>query len=207
MQIKSLRIRSYRSFRIDDTSCAEAVERLGKIETYQELRSEGGSESTALRAIGWSRSAYYRWQARYRRRGTQGLVARSRRPHKVNPVRWNPSQEWAVWRMRKQYSFMGKRRLRVMLSRKGVELSESTIGRILGKGVRLGRITPCVRTYRIPYAPSRWMGGVSSAPGSRTPVKRSNSPRGPATEKPPTQRRCRTSQRPLPNRVLEPLPG
>ncbi len=143
MQIQSLRIKSYRSFRIDDTTPAEAFERLRKIETYQELRAEGCSEATALRAIGWSRPAYFRWQARYRADGVKGLAAKSRRPRRVNPARWTRAQEWAVWRMRKRYPFMGKRRLTVMLARDGLALSESTIGRILVKGVRLGRIKPC----------------------------------------------------------------
>ena len=75
MQIQSLRIKAYRSFRIDDTTPADAFERLGKIETYQALRAEGCSEATALHAIGWSRSAYYRWQARYRVDGVKGLAA------------------------------------------------------------------------------------------------------------------------------------
>ena len=60
MQIQSLRIKSYRSFRIDDTTPAEAFERLRKIETYRELRAEGCSEAAALRAIGWSRAAHFR---------------------------------------------------------------------------------------------------------------------------------------------------
>ncbi len=38
---------------------------------------------------------------------------------------------------------LGKRRLRVMLAREGTALSESAVGRILAKGLRLGRIRPC----------------------------------------------------------------
>ena len=45
--------------------------------------------------------------------------------------------------MRTEFPFMGKRQLRVILAREGLELSQSAIGRILGKGVRLGRIRPC----------------------------------------------------------------
>lgn len=140
MQIKSLGIKR---LRLDDTTPADAFERLAKIETYRELRAEGCSEAAALRAIGWSRSAYYRWQARCRAFGVKGLAAQSRRPRRINPRRWTRAQEWAVWRMRKQYPFMGKKRLKVMLDRDGTALSESTIGRILAKGVGLRRITPC----------------------------------------------------------------
>lgn len=141
MQIKTLP--SYRKLAIDDTTPKDAFERLGKIETYRELRAEGCGEAAALRAIGWSRASYYRWQARYRNFGVKGLAAKSRRPRHTAPRRWTRAEEWAVWRMRKQYPFMGKRRLRVMLARDGTALSESTIGRILAKGVRLRRIQPC----------------------------------------------------------------
>ena len=96
MQIQSLRIKSYRSFRIDDTTPAEAFERLRKIETYRALRAEGCGEAAALRAIGWSRAAYFRWQARYRAGGVKGLAAPSRRPRRTNPKRWTRTQEWAV---------------------------------------------------------------------------------------------------------------
>ena len=138
MQIKSLRIKSYRSFRIDDTTPADAFERLRKIETYRALRAEGCSEPTALRAIGWSRA-----------------------------------QEWAVWRMRKKVPFMGKKRLKGMLAREEIALSESTLGRILAKGVGLGRITPCAfcrrrvtakkrRTFAKGHA-QRWTVGAKAA--------------------------------------------
>ena len=126
--------------RLDDTTPADALERLSKIETYRELRAEGCS-AAALRAV--LVPPYYRWQARYRAGGVKGLAAKSRRPRRTNPSRWTRAQEWAVWRMRKRYPFMGKRRLKVMLKREGMALSESTIGRILAKGERLGRITPC----------------------------------------------------------------
>ena len=144
MQRHSLRIRSYRSFRVDDSLPADAAERLHKIETFQALRAEGCREKTALAAIGWSRSKYYRWLSRYRAVGTGGLKTRSRRPKRVQRARWTTKQEWAVWRMRQAHPYFGKRRLRVMLARDGVQLSESTIGRILAKGLRLGHVRPCL---------------------------------------------------------------
>ena len=158
MQIQSLRIKSYRSFRIDDTTPAEAFERLRKIETYQALRAEGCGEAAALRAIGWSRAAYFRWQARYRAGGVKGLAAPSRRPRRTNPKRWTRTQEWAVGRMRTKYPFLGKKRLRVMLAREAVARSESTPRSGRGPaganpeqslpparsgGVRRGRLRPC----------------------------------------------------------------
>ena len=37
----------------------------------------------------------------------------------------------------------GKARLRVMLAGDGIHLTESTIGRVLEKGIRLGHMCPC----------------------------------------------------------------
>ena len=143
MQVQSLRIPSYRRFKVDDTLPAAAVKRRHKLETYRDLRAEGCSQQTALRAIGWSRATYFRWAARYRKCGPHGLAAISRRPQRTRSRQWTPAQQRQVWTLRRRYPFMGKRPLRVLLARQGIHLSESTVGRILAQGVRLGRIRPC----------------------------------------------------------------
>ena len=56
MQIKSLRVKSYRSWRINDNASGEAITRLKQLELYATLREEGCSEPTSLAAIGWSRA-------------------------------------------------------------------------------------------------------------------------------------------------------
>lgn len=169
MQIKSLRIKSYRSFKVDDTTPAEAVERLRRIETYRDLRAEGCSEAAALRAVGWSRSTYFRWLKRYTTDGVRGLAAQSRRPRRRRSRQWSVEDERAVWQMRNRYPFMGRRPIRVLLAREGRTLSESTVGRILAKGVALQRVRPCVwcrgrtrpkhrRNFRASWA-QRWRYG------------------------------------------------
>ena len=131
MQIKSLRTKSYRSFRIDDTTPADAFDRLRRIETYQALHAEGCSLATALRAVDWPRATYFRWLKRYRSEGMRGLAEKSRRPRRTQRPRRTRTSERQVWAMRRQFPFMGKCRLRAMLDREGVEVGESTIGQIL----------------------------------------------------------------------------
>ena len=143
MRIKSPRVKSHRGFKVNDTLPAEARERLRRLELFQTLRGEGCSEATALAAIGWARATLYRWRKRYRRDGPSGLCAKSRRPHHVSLPRWSAAEERKVWALRRDFPFMGKRKLRVLPLREGIDLSESTVGRILAKGVRLGRIEPC----------------------------------------------------------------
>ena len=143
MQIKSLRIKSYRSFKINDTLSTQARERLRRLELFKDLREEGCSEATALKAIDWSRATLYRWRKRFLTDGPSGLCAKSRRPHRVPLPQWSADHERKVYALRRNFPFMGKRKLRVLLAREGVDLSESTIGRILAKGLRLGRVRPC----------------------------------------------------------------
>ena len=143
MQMKSLRTKSYRSFKVNDTLPAEAEERLRQIDDYQRLREGGCSETAALEVLRWSRATYHRWRKRLRDEGPSGLCAKSRRPRRVHLPRWSAALERKVWALRREYPFMGKRKLRVLLLREGIESSESTIGRILAKGVRLRRIQPC----------------------------------------------------------------
>ena len=143
MRIKSLRIKSHRSFKVNDTTPADAFDRLRRIETVQALRAEGCSEATALLAVNWSRATCFRWLKRCRTQRIGGLAEKSRRPRRTRRPQWTRTSERRVWAMRRQFPFMGKCRLRVMLEREGLELGESTIGRILAKGMRPGRIAPC----------------------------------------------------------------
>ncbi|MFI4894225.1 MAG: helix-turn-helix domain-containing protein [Phycisphaerales bacterium JB058] len=148
MQIQSLRLRAYRSWCVDDSTPPEAVERLKKLETILVLREESCSLETALSVVAWSRATFYRWYARFRDHGLAGLIARSRRPHRSRPREWTKAQEQAVWHLRRRFPSWGKVTLWKILSRDhGLTLSCSTVGRILAKGVRLGRVVPCAFYY------------------------------------------------------------
>ena len=100
-----------------------------------------------------------------------GLRAKSRRPQRLRTPQWSAGRERQVWAKRRDFPFMGKRKLRVLLLREGVDLSESTIGRILAKGVRLGRIRPCAfcRGRVKIKQPRRFDGHARRLPRGRTP--------------------------------------
>ena len=144
MQIKSLRTIAYRSWTINDTTPSEAIERLKKIEQYRQMRAQGLSEDLALDIIGWSRARYYRLQQRLKQQGLKGLVTQSRRPQRVRQRQWDRQQEQQVLALRRQFPTWGKKTLCCILARDhGMNLSESTVGRILSKAIRLNRIKPC----------------------------------------------------------------
>ena len=139
MQIKSLRIKSYRSWRIDNTTSAEALGRLKQLEWVERLRGEGCSEATSLAVVGWSRATYYRWLKRYREDGLKGLESGPRAPRRRRVCHWTKQQEQQVLHLRKRYPLWGKRKLwRVLVRERGWTLSESTVGRIVARLVRLG---------------------------------------------------------------------
>ena len=148
MQIKSLRVKSYRSWRVDDTTDADALGRLKQLELVATLREDGCGEATALAAVGWSRATYYRWSKRYREHGLRGLGCGSRAPRRRRVPQWTRQHEQQVLHLRQRYPLWGKRKLwRVGVREQGWTLSESTVGRIVAKLVRLGRVKPVAFYY------------------------------------------------------------
>ena len=148
MQTKSLRVKSYRSWTVNDTATPEAVARLHKLELYQKLRAEGCSAQTGLEAIAWSSSTYYRWLNRYRSFGINGLRSQSQAPLRPRKPEWTRQQEQQVLHLRRRFPLWGRRKLWKVLQRDhGFTLSISTVGRILHKLLTLNRIKPVAFYY------------------------------------------------------------
>src|SRR5205823_3349190 len=70
------------------------------------------------------------WRKRYEAEGLAGIAQRSRRPQQ-SPERTSPELEQSVIELRGRYPDWGARKLRVLLAREQVELTRSTIHRIL----------------------------------------------------------------------------
>lgn len=86
---------------------------------------------TALcQEFGISRPTGCLWRKRYQESGLTGIAERSRRPQQ-SPARTNAELEQHVVDMRRHYPDWGARKLQVLLARKNVELTRSTIHRIL----------------------------------------------------------------------------
>lgn len=77
-----------------------------------------------------SRPTGYLWIKRYEESGLAGIVEKSRRPHR-SPKRTPAELEERVIEVRKRYPDWGARKLGVVLQREQVELTDSTIHRIL----------------------------------------------------------------------------
>ena len=100
---------------------------------------EGGeSVSSLCREFGISRPTAYRWINHYKDAGSvESLNERSRRPL-VSPLKTPAEIEDRVIDLRRRYRWGGKK-LAVLLSREGIELSTSTINRIIRRNGLLPR--------------------------------------------------------------------
>ena len=133
MNMESMRIRSYRSFKVDEHVPAVAAGRYRTLKAYDRLRAAGCNESGALEQLGISRRTLYRWP---------GAEVDPSRPRRVRQRAWKPRDVKAVMDVRRKYPFMGKARIQAMLARKGRRLSVSTVGRIIERALAVGAIRP-----------------------------------------------------------------
>ena len=133
---------SCKRLRVDTQTAGAAERRLRAIELVERMVDGGMRRLDALKSIGLPKSTYYDWRKAFRRGGVPALKPRSTRPRTVRRRRWTDPDAQAVLKLRDQYPFMGKLRLKAMLDRTGVRLSVSTVGRIIGKAVADGRVRP-----------------------------------------------------------------
>lgn len=87
--------------------------------------------SHAAKVFDRSESTVKRWKAAHRDHGVDGLKSKSRRPRRTRKQQWTADADAAVLRVRQTHRRAGKAKLRVLLLADGIELTESTIGRIL----------------------------------------------------------------------------
>ena len=119
-----------------------ALTRLEKLKLFDQLKQEGCSTTTALRAITVGRSTLFNWKKRYREKGLPGLNPGSRKPHHVRKTTWSRALQTRIYLLRKKYPCWGKEKIHRLLVREYGEtsVSVSTVGRIIHKLVQLKRI-------------------------------------------------------------------
>ena len=102
----------------------------------------GLTAGQAAAAVGVPRATLYRWEKQ--------PAPKSRRPHRLRCPGWSPALVEAVEQLRLDNPMWGKRKLAVLVRREGFTVSTSTVGRILGRLVRRGAITPVPTLRRQP---------------------------------------------------------
>ena len=88
------------------------------------------SFSALCQEFGISRPTGCLWRKRYQEAGLAGIAEHSRRPQQ-SPTRTPAELEQRVVQMRQRYPDWGARKLQVLLAREEVELTRSTIHRVL----------------------------------------------------------------------------
>jgi putative transposase len=142
MQIQSLRIKSYRSWKIDDRVYSDSAKKKFKLlQDFEALIDSGSNESVILAVLGISRSTYYRTKAQYDKHGLSGLEPKSKRPDKVRKPMWDKSLENFVLKLRKQEPTWGKNKIhRLIIRDHGITVSLSTVGRIINKLIATDKV-------------------------------------------------------------------
>lgn len=95
------------------------------------LRSHKGNISLTARRFGLDRETVREWRDKFNQAGMMGLNEKSHRPHNTRL----PTTDWRVIdeivKIRKQYPAWSKYKIQVMLKRKDIIVSVSTVGRVL----------------------------------------------------------------------------
>lgn len=102
-----------------------------QVKHWEKLKSEDVSNRTCQEIIGISRATYYRYKRRLRELA-QGILPSSKRPKTFRKPQWGESEKQLVLRLRRENPTYGKAKIAVILKRDfGIQISESTVGRIL----------------------------------------------------------------------------
>lgn len=142
MQIHSLRIKSYRSWKIDDRPYSDvAKKRFKLLQDFDALKADGGTEIVILKALGIARSTYYKWKGLYTEHGMSGLELKSKSPTHVRQPCWEKQLENLVLKLRRQEPTWGKNKIHRLLTRDyNISLSLATVGRIISKLIAINKI-------------------------------------------------------------------
>jgi putative transposase len=119
---------TYQLARLELKISKEAKLRLSWFEYYHQ--HENNARLTC-RHFGISPQTFYRWLRRYNPQHPKTLESRSHRPKQVRQPTYSTEQIEAVRKMREQYPRWGKDKIKVLLERQSIQLSTSTVGRIL----------------------------------------------------------------------------
>ncbi len=145
----------------------DALRRLRMIDWHL---ANAANVSKTCRHFTISRQTLYRWLERYNPKDLRSLEDRSSRPRRCKQATWTKDEVLAVKAMRERFPASGKLKLAVLLSRQGLHLSVSRVGRILAYLKRTRQLIEPLRRF------SAWRGdsgSVSTPHANREATKQS----------------------------------
>ncbi len=111
------------------TISPEAVKRLRWMDYY----AKTGNARLTCRHFDISAQTFYRWKNRYDPYDLTTLEEASRRPHRIRRPETATAVVEKILEKRQQYPRWGKAKLAVLLSREGIKVSASTVGRVMDR--------------------------------------------------------------------------
>ena len=111
------------------TISREAKKRLQWMDHYH----KHGNARFTCRHFGISPQTFYRWKNRFDPYDLTTLEEQSRKPHRVRQPETPEDTQNRVRELRTRYPRWGRKKLAVLLRREGIEISASTVGRIINK--------------------------------------------------------------------------
>jgi len=92
-----------------------------------------GNVRFTCRHFGISPQTFYRWKNRFDRYDLTTLESQSSRPHRIPKPQTPPQVVERVKELRERYPRWGKNKLAVLLRRETIEISASTVGRVINR--------------------------------------------------------------------------
>jgi transposase len=124
----------YRLYRYARTQeCLEKYRQIyqDRVQKWDTVKKEGGSNKLAQQFSGISRSTYYAHKKRLKDL-ERGIVPPSKKPKAVNKPKWGESEKQLVLQIRRTNPTYGKDKIAAILKRDhGTQISASTVDRIL----------------------------------------------------------------------------
>ncbi|MBA7520839.1 hypothetical protein ES705_12938 [subsurface metagenome] len=111
------------------TISREAKKRLQWMDHYH----KHGNVRFTCRHFGISPQTFYRWKNRFDRYDLTTLESQSSRPHRIPKPQTPPQEVERVKELRERYPRWGKNKLAVLLRREAIEISASTVGRVINR--------------------------------------------------------------------------
>ena len=102
-----------------------------KIKVLDWHKAHGNNVSLTARHFGLGRATVHRWLKQFKNNGLYGLNEKSTRPKRTRIPVVSSNIVLRIVQIRKQYPAWSKYKIKAILKREGIIVSESTVGRIL----------------------------------------------------------------------------
>jgi len=121
-----------------------------QVETWKKLKSHNVPEAEIVKITGISRASFYRYKKSIDSFGLKGLEKSSRRPKSIRTSKIPNETITLIEKLRLAEPTYGKAKIAVILKRDHkVNISESTVGRVISKLISQGRIRLSLSYARI----------------------------------------------------------